>query len=427
MDLLTSLVEKSLVMMIEGEEGTRYRMLETMRDYSREKLELSGETADTAGLHCQHYFALAKEANKGLRGPQQAHWLLRLEAELDNLRAATALALAGGVDSIIAVKLAVAMQGFWILRGYATEGRSVVRSALALPDVQAADQAHAFALYVGAALAECQSDYSEARQMLESCLLLRRKLGNPLEVAATLSTLSLARLPEGDVDAARAGETEALDILRQNGNRVGEAIGLLHLGQIDAYAGDDIQAQLNLEKSLAIARQLKHAEVTGECELMLGEVALRAGDHPRARATLERSLSVCQAAGDRRGVANATWWLGKTDLALNDLASASLRLGSALRDFVAFEMREPLLGCLQDHALLAQQKGQLPLAVSLAAAAVQLQERLGLQRPQRAQGKWQEQLGCLRLAMASAEFDAAWTTGRAWELEDAVRSAQGIV
>src|SRR4030095_8088631 len=124
-------------------------MLETIRDYAREKLEQSADLASTLARHCEHYFVMAKAANPGLQGPEQADWVWRVEAELDNVRAATALALAGGVDPFIAVKIAVSLQGFWTLRGYSTEGRSVVRAALALPAVQASDLAHAWALYVG--------------------------------------------------------------------------------------------------------------------------------------------------------------------------------------------------------------------------------------------------------------------------------------
>ena len=170
LDLVTSLVEKSLVMTDEREQGMRYRMLETIRDYAREKLEQAGDAASTTARHCQHYFAFAKAVRNGLRGPEQGSWIARMEAELDNVRAGIAVALAGGVDPIIAVKYAVAMQGFWILRGYATEGRATVHAALELPAVQASELAMGHALYVGAALAESQSDLAQARLMLERCL-----------------------------------------------------------------------------------------------------------------------------------------------------------------------------------------------------------------------------------------------------------------
>ena len=131
LDLLGSLVDKSLVMLEERDEGSRYRMLETIRDYAAEKLRADADEAAAAAVrHNEHYFQLAVQARDGIDGAEQALWLTRLEAEHDNLRAAMALALAGGVDPVIAVKLAVQLQGFWIARGYITEGRRLVKSAL---------------------------------------------------------------------------------------------------------------------------------------------------------------------------------------------------------------------------------------------------------------------------------------------------------
>jgi tetratricopeptide (TPR) repeat protein len=238
LDILASLVEKSLVMLDERESRARYQMLETIRDYAREKLERAGDTATTAARHCQHYFEMTKAANRGLRGPEQAHWIERIETELDNVRGATALALAGGVDAFICVKIAVAMQGFWIIRGYGSEGRNVVRAALALPAVQASDMAQAYALYVGAALAESQSDYAEGRGMLQTCLELRRRLGNPIDIAATLSTLSVAQLAMGDATSAREGEQEALAIFRKSGDQVGEAALRVVMPLLEAPVAD---------------------------------------------------------------------------------------------------------------------------------------------------------------------------------------------
>jgi predicted ATPase/class 3 adenylate cyclase len=423
LDILSSLVEKSLVMLDESEEQARYRMLETIREYAREKLDQAGDDAAAAARHCEHYFVLAKAANRGLAGADQAEWIWRFEAELDNLRAATALALAGGVDRVIAVKLAVAMQGFWMLRGYATEGRGVVRAALALPEVQASERAHAHALYVGAALAESQGDYAQARQMLELCLHLRRGLADEFDIAATLSTLSMTRLPSGDVLGARECELEALAMFRKLGEQVGEVIGLLHLGQIDAYSGEDERARETLEQCLALSRTIKHQEVEGECELMLAELAFEQSDSGRARAMFQHSLTICREAGDKRGEARAMRWLGKADLLDGDLAGARQRIEDALRAFRAFESREDLLGCLEDRAALAAAEGRTELAVQLAAAIERARERLALKRPPRWAPVWKALVEQLHASVAESAFGEAWAAGARWEIDDAVEGA----
>jgi predicted ATPase/class 3 adenylate cyclase len=423
LDLLTSLVEKSMVLTEERKDRTRYRMLETIRDYAVEKLTDRGERAATSALHCNHYFAMAKAANRGLTGHEHAEWIRRLESELDNLRAAITLALEGGVDPFIAVKVEVAMQGFWTLRGYATEGRRYVRAALALPVVQQSELAKGYALYVGAVLAQSQSDYLEARRMLEESLALRRGLRSPVEIAATLSTLSSVRLHEGDAAQARAYEEEAITIFRELEDRIGEAIGLQHLGEIDRESDDHQSACRRFEECLAIARSNKYVELEGECERMLGEVALEKSDILTARARFTRALEVCSGAGDKRGEATALWCLGKIDVVEGHTDSARIRLGGALRVFDAFEMRAELLECLEDHAALARSVGLVEEAVRQYAATAIARERLGLAlRPREALRK-QAALAAMREALGDAAFDAAWTDGQRSEVEEAIRRA----
>jgi tetratricopeptide (TPR) repeat protein len=409
-------------MLDEREAAARYRMLETIRDYAREKLDQAGDAAPTAARHCEHFFAMAKAANQGLMGADHAEWIWRVEDELDNLRAAIALALAGGVDRVIAVKIAVALQGFWILRGYTTEGRAVVRAALALPEIQASDRAHAHALYVGAALAASQSDYGEARKMLEACLLLRRRLADTFDIAATLSTLSIVRLPTGDCLGARESELEALALFRGLGETVGEAIGLLHLGQIDAYAGETGRARETLTECLLLSRKIQHQEVEGECELALGELDFET-DPAAAKLRFQRSFVVCTESGDKRGEARALRWLGKCDMMDGQIDTAERRLDESLQAFRRLEMREDLLACLDDHSALAVRCGRDELAVQLAAAVDRARELLGLTLPPRRALARRVKLARLRAEMSEERFDAAWAVGKLWDLDAAAKSA----
>ncbi len=423
LDLLTSLADKSLVMAEARHEATRYRTLETIREFAREKLTARGELPPMAARHCDHYLTMAKAGNHGLQGPDQAEWIQRLEAELDNMRAAIALALAGGVDPVIAVKYEVALMSFWILRGYVGEAANLVAMALERPEVQASSVALAHALYVGAALAASHSDYTAAVKTLETCLDVRRSIDRPVDVAATLSTLSLVKLRLGDTDGARVDELEALAIFRAVGNRIGEAIGLLHLGQIAAYIGDDTEAENCFGQCDAIAREVKHREVEGECERMRGEIALYADDLATARARFTHSLEIFRVAGDKRDEATSSWWLGKTDLAAADLASARTRLCAALRSFEAIEMREELVGCIEDHARLAYACGNPEDAARLYGAASVQRERLALARPPRSESRWRDDVAAARAALGDLAFETAWSDGRGWEIDAAIRKA----
>lgn len=260
--------------------------------------------------------------------------------------------------------------------------------------------------------------------MLETCLKLRREMGDPSSVAATLSLLSSARLQAGDAAGARLDELEALDISGKLGDRLGEVLGLLHLGQIALYESDHQQARSRLQMGLKIACELKHQETEGECELLLGEVALESGDTAQARKHLNRSLTVCREAADKRGEANALWQLGKTDLQAGDSASARVHLTVALKAFRTADMWNELLGCLEDHAILARLESSLDLAVRIAATATVARQRLKLAHSPLAEQHWQERLASLRGALPNEAFAAAWADAAdQWEVDDAVQRA----
>lgn len=424
LDLVSSLVEKSLVMTADVDDGVRYSMLETIRDYAREKLQAAGDTEPTAVRHCHHYFAFAKSIRDGVVGPDQALWIQRGEIELDNMRVALALALSGATDPFISVKFSIALMTFWMLRGYTSEGRGLVRAALALPAVQASDMAQAHALYVEAALATSESDHAEARDMLERCLELRRTLGDPVEIAATLSTLSWARLQAGDPVQAKLSETEALQIFRSAGQRLGEAYGLVHMGQIALWTDDEALARSSLEAALAIATHLQNREVEGEAELVLGECAYEFGRPQDAWRHLSRSLEVCRQAADRRGESHARWWLAKLDLDSGDPVQACAALGPLLQTFHDFAMHEELAGCLEDHVTILSRHGQSERAAQIAGAIKAYRERLSLVLSPKNQQRWEDKLTQLGSSLSQDAFAAAWNAGSTCDIPTAIDLAR---
>jgi len=419
-DLLSSLVEKSLVMVDQEEGASRYGLLETIREFAQERLVDRNDVAATAARHCEYYLSVAKTARAELQGPEQAEWTRRLEVELDNLRAAIALALAGGVDPVIAVKFEVALMQFRRLRGYSTEARNNVRAALVLPDIREPSVARAHALYVGGVLATNQSDYGEASRMLTECLDIRRGLGDPRETAATLSMLGELHMQQDDLATARDHEEEAIGIFRELGHRDGEAIGLLNLGDISVRQGDHGSARELFLQCLTIARSVRHQELECECERNLGELELGAGNLQAAQTRFARSLKVCRDAEDKRGEAISQWRLGKAEAAGGDYESARSRLADALPALQAFEMNSEALDCLEDFAKLLQQVGQAGAAVRAYAAAAAVRETLVLPRSSRHEAEWRMSIDGARAALGEPAFLAAWSTGRTWALEEAI-------
>ncbi|HTS21165.1 MAG TPA: tetratricopeptide repeat protein [Casimicrobiaceae bacterium] len=438
LDLVTSLVEKSLVTVEQEIDGSRYGLLETIKEFAREhlasrfglagtikefaseRLKERNDLAATAARHCQYFFEFAKTTNRKLLGAEQAEWIGRTEADLDNLRAAIALALAGGVDSAMVVKLEVALMRFRSLRGYCTEGRRNIRAALSLPAVSESGFFRAHALYVGGVLATDQGDYAEATQMLTECLAIRRGLDNANETAATLTTLATLHLQQDDIGKAREYEEEAISIFRNLEYRLGEAIGLQNLGEISLRQGDDDGARKHFEQCLAISRSIEHRELESECDRSLGELELRSGQLQAARAHFASSLAICETAQDRRGAAITLAFVGRTDAASGDTESARKHLSEALVALQAFDVNAELLACLEDYGGIFDDGGEVEEAVRIYASAGAVREALSVPRSRGREAEIQARIQAARDKLGDPAFDAAWRAGRAWSRNAAI-------
>ena len=202
LDLLGGLVDKSLV--VAGAStgcAVRYRMLEPIRQYAREKLEESGEAQYVQGRHTDFFFALAEEAEPELVGSQQNVWLERLEGEHDNLREALSWSLERG-RADLALRLGAALWRFWHVRGYLSEGIRWMERVLAGSE-PAASPVRVNALEGMGWLTQFQGDYERAKATYEEMLKLSRGLGDKGNVATALNSLGTYLGLSGD---ARAGK-----------------------------------------------------------------------------------------------------------------------------------------------------------------------------------------------------------------------------
>ena len=199
LDLLTALVDKSLVAAERWGNGTRYRLLETVRQYGGDRLRESGESEAVSGRVAAYFLALAEEAEPQMRGPEQEVWLSRLETEHDNLRASLSWVEGQGDGGEDGLRLAGALSRFWGIRGHSTEGRQWLRRALARTkrgDVEeesaregAGSASRAVALTGAGNLARNQGDYAEAQTLYEEALTLNGQLGDRQGIANTLNNL----------------------------------------------------------------------------------------------------------------------------------------------------------------------------------------------------------------------------------------------
>ncbi len=130
LDLLSHLIDKSLVAVAQRSGEARYRLLETIRQYGQDKLQEFGEAANLRRNHCDWYVGLSERAESEILGARQGSWFDRLEVEHDNLRAALGWSLEQK-EAETAARMGAAIWRFWLLRGYMSEGRRWLERALA--------------------------------------------------------------------------------------------------------------------------------------------------------------------------------------------------------------------------------------------------------------------------------------------------------
>jgi predicted ATPase len=197
LELLSRLVDKSLMVAQERDGAVRYRLLETIRQYGRERLEEAGEAAHVRQQHAGYYLAVAEEADPELKGDRQVTWLERLETEHDNLRVAMRWLLGRG-ESELAARLGWALWLFWGIRTHLAEGRRSMEPALsARGSVAMTASARAKVLFVAGMMANYQGDHLSAEPLVQESLRLFKELEDNVGTAYALSNAGYVALGRG--------------------------------------------------------------------------------------------------------------------------------------------------------------------------------------------------------------------------------------
>lgn len=321
LDLLTSLVEKSLVL-YDADRG-RYRLLETVRQYARDRLLESGEGEAVRTRHRDCFLSLATQARDSLRGPEQAEWLERLEWEHENLRAAftwtLATARSEAPDEQVGLRFGHTLLRFWHLRGHLTEGRQRLAEALATyPEPTAA---RAWAQDAAGYLACVQSDFRASQALHEEALRWFEAHGERRGVACASENLGHIATAAGDYPLGRGLYTRALEAFREIGSPEGVTSALGNLGHVAFQAGDMEEAERRFTESLAAAQALGNRRTAALQLGNLAAVAAERGDGPRATELASQSLAIYRELGDR-------WGTGQT---LRTLAEVETQCGNPQR------------------------------------------------------------------------------------------------
>jgi non-specific serine/threonine protein kinase len=301
LDLLASLVNKSLVQAEEVSGEVRYGLLETLRQYGQERLAAAGRAERLRDRHLAWCVALAEDAAPHLFGAEQAIYYDRLEREHDNVRAALRWARErGAVEE--GLRLAGALGFFWQVCGYQGEGRGWLEGAL--DGGTGGGAVHARALYVAGLLAIWQGDFRRGAVLTEESLALYRALGDESGIARTLGGLADAAEQHGDYARATFLQEESLALCRALGDRVSIANSLTQLGVVAYRRGEYEHAAALCEEIAVLCREVGDHHGIAFALIWWACTVERQGAYDRAVTMVEEALTICQAVGLRMTI---TW------------------------------------------------------------------------------------------------------------------------
>jgi predicted ATPase len=317
LDVLGSLVDKSLARKEAGGGDPRFGMLETIREFGIDVLGERGGANETRRRHASYFMAMAEAAEPELTISHQV-WLDRLEREHDNLRAALRWTIdTGEVDA--GLRIAGPLWRFWQMRGHLAEGRRWLDELLALPAASVPTAARAKALSAAGSLAYWMRDTDSIRGFYEECLAIYRELGDRRGEAEGMYNLAFVHLLAGDLAATRELLNRAAETYRALGDPARLAHAQWALATVAAQEGDVESAADLIEEAHAAFLGLGDLWGIALTSGTRGVFALDRGDYELCRRAFIVSLDANAALGNTLGMA----------VAIHALAVVAIRLGRA--------------------------------------------------------------------------------------------------
>jgi predicted ATPase/DNA-binding SARP family transcriptional activator len=367
-EALEGLVEKNLLL----RESSRLLMLETVRAYARELLDRDARSSEVRLQHCRHFVALAESAAPHLSTRAEPEWMRRLDAEIDNFRAALDWALSEGRGAL-AVRLAGQLRRYWEFRGASAEGGRWLRAAIEAADDDAPLEDRARALRAEVVMLEEQGsayDAGGARAILQStaseALALSRRAGDPAGIADAL--MHLHSFDPDDSDGARALAEEALPYARECGDEglIADALSL----RVLSFPIVDVNAEI--AEIAALYRKVGDVHGLASLYNNAGYVAVTQGSYEDAAAYLDEALELAERTGEQLRVMLVMGNLGLAALFTADLGGAAAHFAEQLRlsrDHAVHWMAAEGIGGL---AAIAAREGETERAARLLGGAESL-------------------------------------------------------
>lgn len=440
LDLLTYLVDKSLVGFEEETEQARYHLPETIRQYARNRLFESGESKQVRDRHLEFFLHFAENTEPKLRGAEQLEWLGRLDMEYDNLRIALGWSLESS-KSDFALRLAGSLYYFWVLRGNFSELNKWVNEALTFAEREQGERAaagnytptpvemahRAKALYAATLAQFGTMDLKKARGLVEESLRLWRTLEDKWWIAVTLELAALMASVGTEYEMALGYLEEGVSLARGLEDPWPLATCLVRMGDALKPRGEAAAARSFLEEGVAVARGVGDKIVLSEGLRELGSIYYAEGNLTKAASLAEEALANARVIGALLSILLALFELVIISCLQNALTKAKgycLELWALGKDtgspFVAFF-------AIVSFGLAASFGGELERGVRLLAAVEKLARQFGMNFAS-AEGEpifrvYRQALEKAQAQLGLGAFQEAWTEGQQMTMEQALALA----
>ena len=307
LDTLIQLTDKSLVLAEKSYDQTRFRFLETIHDFAREKLVASGETVKVKNKHLAFFAKFSETMQEYIDGIEQVKWTLVGDQEYNNMRVALDWGLQDGAVFQDGLRIAAAISLYWLARSHLHEGVERAGSYLNRATGPEHRNLRVKLLYRGGAMAGYLFDYATGRKLCEQAVELARVLDSKRDLANALFYLSEIAFNLGQVPEARAELEESISLGWQENYTAQLTVSLTNLGLILDREGDFKGAQGTMEEALAIASRTTDLWGAGHALMSLGSINRYAENYQASIDYFTRSLEPILKIGDRRseGIINS--------------------------------------------------------------------------------------------------------------------------
>lgn len=463
LDLISNLINKSLVKMYESENESRYIMLETIRKYGEEKLSASKEKLNIQNKSFEFFYKFIEGSDTKLSGSEQRVWIRQINTEYENIRESLRWALENVPES--ALKMSIELGKFWELQSHFKEaletlGKCLENSLKVDPlskakgifwkgffSVQQAKykeaneclnqsigmfrelnykEGEAMALISLATIAVFEVDYEKINLYSDQSLVLSGEINNRSYIARNLQNIAIGLMQQGKHDEARKKFEESIAIYRELNDPVQLAKIIGNIGALEYLMTNYDKARIVLEESLLIRHELGDKQGISIALVNIGAVAYMQKDYDNARRILEQSLVILKELGDRRIYVTPLSTLGTVAYETGDIPLAVKYLNESL--IISHEVGDKytMAKCFEGFADILIQLKKFESACKLTSKYFSLLESTQKNVIEGETIRVETMRASIKENLSDEEFEKLWSEGKTMTNEEGIEFVKNI-